>query len=325
MEQEIQQQSSNKQGRGQKQHVFLRMKHEELMKNRSYAKTIKAAWKVFNNNFATIFRHLWVYALALAGIIALYVMTAMRISSEPVSISAIITFAFLFILLIGVSAVFAGRADMLINPKSFLWNIGRVLKLYLLELVVMFIIGAIVATILLLCLPEQAQLSTQPQDIVSQQHAAMNVLKAISVLTVSGIVISLLLLPFVYVSMKYIADTETSLLKIVWSGYKTGMRYWGYIFLTFLIAVIAVFIPSLLISLPNTILNIAVGINDHGVTNGDPSGLPSYINVLSFSTALVTYFLLAFITVFNLFMAYYLYGTIETRQQERDTLTDISL
>ena len=324
MEQEILQQTSQQRPQKQEQHVFLQMKYEELMKNRSYAKTIKAAWKAFIENFKTIFRHIWPYAIGLAFVSALYVLNTVKLTSNNIDIIALITLFFTFILLLLVSVVFAGRADMLINPKSFLWNIGRAFKLFVFEGIVLILFGAILILIAYMCSPDNTkdlsalhQAGPSMQDIVLQQNETISAMKTGAIIMATSFAFTLLLLPFVYVSLKYIIDTETRILKIFWSGYKIGLRYWGYIFLTMLVTFIIVLFPSVLISLPTSLLNLAIHFNEAGVANGDPNAIPSYIGILTFITAFISYFLLAFISIFCLFIGYYVYGTIETRQQER--------
>jgi hypothetical protein len=97
-----------------------------------------------------------------------------------------------------------------------------------------------------------------------------------------------------------------------------GWRYWGFIFITLLLAALCaavcmffVSIPMLIISMANTLSAIGVGYM------GDPSGLPSYFSVLQYVVVALSSFICLYVYVFVIFVCYFMYGSIETREKER--------
>ena len=62
----------------------------------------------------------------------------------------------------------------------------------------------------------------------------------------------------------------------------------------------------------------------NGVAMGDPSGLPSSFPWLVYAVFAATYFVLTFVIVYVVFVCYYMYGTIEKREEERKAAHEIS-
>jgi hypothetical protein len=73
-----------------------------------------------------------------------------------------------------------------------------------------------------------------------------------------------------------------------------------------------------IISLPLIILFTAYGISLQGVLQGDEAGLPGYFHILAYGVSVVVYFVYYIMTIFALFVAYYIYGSIKAKEQEKD-------
>ncbi|MCR4852969.1 MAG: hypothetical protein K5893_05210 [Prevotella sp.] len=297
--------------------VFQQMKLDELEKNRGYATTIKTAWSAFFNNFKTIFKHVWPYSIVFSLAAAFYVMQTLKLAATELATSDIVIIAASYILLLLVTFIFTGRVYMLVNDKPLGWNVFRAFKLFLAELVVVLVLSVIVAGIALIASPSAESLSEVPQNAMQIEQTRMAFVKTFSIVMVLSLFLLLLLLPYVYAASKYMIDTKSKLVSLIWKGYKTGLRHWGYIFLTLLLTTICLFFVMLILGLPLGVLNTAVRVDELGVASGDPSGMPCSIGTLTFFTAAITFFCYSFITVFSVFVAYYLYGSIERRVKER--------
>ena len=133
-------------------------------------------------------------------------------------------------------------------------------------------------------------------------------------------ILSLLLLPIVYVYIKYFVETDTHFHKILFKDLKTGMKHWGYIFLTLLVVSICISVIGLIISLPLIILFTAFGFSLHGVMQGDDPGIPGYFTTLAYGVSVIAYFIYAILMLFIIFVSYYIYGSIEAKEQEKRNL-----
>ena len=98
------------------------------------------------------------------------------------------------------------------------------------------------------------------------------------------VVTAALALPLMHVLMKYIMEPPCSFWKTLRKHYSSGMRHWGMLFLVFFVSTLTVQLVQLVVMLPAHILNIASQTAYLGLLKGDPLGMPSYINTLTFVT-----------------------------------------
>ncbi len=134
------------------------------------------------------------------------------------------------------------------------------------------------------------------------------------------ILLGLLYFPMLYVFMKYMMNKGKSFFPLLRPSYATGLRHWGHIFTTCLIGGLIVCVLAGICCLPAIILAYAHWISQEGVLNGDPLGMPDYINSLSFITYFLTGFVLVYLCMPILLIVYYMYGSIETYEQEKNKL-----
>lgn len=156
--------------------------------------------------------------------------------------------------------------------------------------------------------------------IVGMAYAAFKFLSlytAIGATALGSLVILCLLLPLAYVTMRYILNDGIGFWKQLRIGYGVGMHRWGFIFIVVLIAVIVELLLMTLLSLPATILSIANTQSMLGVAMGDPYALPSYMPALAAGTFLIIGFLQAYVILSVLFPIYYMYGSIDAQEQEK--------
>ena len=140
---------------------------------------------------------------------------------------------------------------------------------------------------------------------------------AIGAISLAGLVILCLLLPLTYITMRYILNDGMGFWKQFKIGYGVGMRRWGFIFIVVLVACIVELLLLMLLSLPATILSIANTQSMFGVAMGDPYALPSYMPALAAGTFLIIGFLQAYVMLSVLFPIYYMYGSIDAQEQEK--------
>lgn len=127
-----------------------------------------------------------------------------------------------------------------------------------------------------------------------------------------------LILPIYYVIMKYVLTPGQSFWPSLWSSYKRGLRYWGSTFLVFFVSMLLVALISVVVMTPASILSIANMQAHQGLLMGDPLGMPSYMLPLTFSTLTLTFFIEFYVVLIVLVHFYYIYGSIETKETERE-------
>ena len=298
---------------------------EELIKSRGYRATIKAAYNLFTENYKVILRHVWPYALALAVILGFFILNQFKTLGQMPSLGNLLVASALMIITIAAEIAFYSKAMMLLNKQSFTWNILRFVKatlwLILLMVVLSLIVGGIAAAFGYFSTgATDAAGIPQTDPMILMQQQQMLYVKRMMVAMVVMTVLSLLLLPIVYVYMKYFVESDSHFHKIFFKGWKTGMKHWGYIFLTLLVVTICVGVVSLIISLPLIILFTAYGFSIQGVALGDDPGIPGYFTTLAYGVSVVAYFIYAILMLFIMFVSYYIYGSIEAKEQEKRNL-----
>ena len=127
-----------------------------------------------------------------------------------------------------------------------------------------------------------------------------------------------LILPINYVVMKYVMTPEHSFWSSLWSDYKRGLRYWGSTFLVFFVSMLLITLVSIIVMTPAIILTLANIQAQHGLMIGDPLGMPSYILPLMFGTLTLTHFIEFYVVLVVVVHFYYIYGSIETKETERE-------
>ena len=139
------------------------------------------------------------------------------------------------------------------------------------------------------------------------------------------LVLAALLLPLVYPSMRYLSTRDTRLFDLLVPGFRQGFRYWGGIFaVLFVVLLIAVIFLSITM-LPATVLTVASMKSLAGVMMGDPQGMPSYMGWLSFLVFTLSGFIQSYVILATLFPAYYMAGSIEQQEIQRNEKTKNTL
>ena len=118
--------------------------------------------------------------------------------------------------------------------------------------------------------------------------------------------------------MKYLMEAPCSYWHTLSTSYSRGMRHWGSLFVVFFVSTLLVEIAAFIIMLPAHILNIANQQAQMGVLIGDPLGMPSYMTTLTFITFMLCCFMEFYVSQVMLVHNYYIYGAIESKEQENE-------
>jgi hypothetical protein len=141
---------------------------------------------------------------------------------------------------------------------------------------------------------------------------------ALGSIAVVGLLAFVFTLPLTYTNMRYILNDGIGYWSNLFSHYGKGMRRWGFIFLVVFMATLIGCVCYLFTSFPAIILSIAGNEANKGFLYGDPYGLPSYIGWLSALVFLLIGFIQAYVMLSFLFPVYYMYGSIEAHEQEKN-------
>ena len=279
-------------------------KDDILLKVRSSRGCISAGYRLYTGHFKHIFRYSWLAALIYAVFCSVGgAMMIMMPRMMPITAA----------ILIIVECMFASYGFSVLKQHQTFGNILRPAKWFSLDTHIfvrtikcwlcLFIIYLIASII-----------------IVGIGFAAFKFLSlytAIGAAAVGALVIMCLLLPLTYITMRYILNDGIGFWKQLKIGYGVGMRRWGFIFIVVLVAVIVELLLLMLLSLPAIILSIANTQSMFGVAMGDPYALPSYMPALAAGTFLIIGFLQAYVMLSVLFPIYYMYGSIDAQEQEK--------
>ena len=146
----------------------------------------------------------------------------------------------------------------------------------------------------------------------------MKSMVTIGLSAVVALLMMALLLPFIYPTMRYVTTRDTKLFNILGSGYRQGLRYWGYIFAVLFVVTIIAAIALVITMLPAIILLTANMKAEAGSIVGDPLGMPSYMNWLSLIVFTLSGFIQTYILLGTLTPLYYMAGSIEQQEIQRN-------
>ena len=141
--------------------------------------------------------------------------------------------------------------------------------------------------------------------------AGLVALGVLSLLFVAAIV------PLGYPLTKYMLTPTARLFPTLASAYPVGLRHWGDLFVVQLITAIVCMVLVFATELPAVILTMANVSSQMGTLTGDPTGMPEYMGWLTVVVCCIAGFIQAYVHMSALFPLYYLYGSIETQENER--------
>lgn len=261
------------------------------------------------DNIRSIFSRTWIYCLVLALASAAYL--SLYIHAMLYGNTTWLTVALCAVSLITLCAEIAyyARAMSVVNGQPMKWNIKRCTILAACYIAFCVIIAFVYAAVFY-----GVTMAKQPATLY-------DMMPTFYILGGVSIVIYLLFLPFIYVGMKYLVETDSKLEKIIFKSYMTGLRHWGLIFTALFLATLCAIICAVLVSAPMFIVLAANSLSVYGVNFiGDPTGLPSYFTAIQLVVYALTFFIWAYINIFIIFVCYFLYGSITTREKEKNEM-----
>lgn len=283
------------------------LKHEFLNKSRSYTACISASHKMLFNNIRVIFRHTWLYTLLLSMSIALLSTFYIKpFTDGGYSYLSYLCLVALLVLTACFQVGYVSRVFMLLDHHSMKWNVIRCIRLFLLYFCISVVVSALQCGLACLIVGMDASFTVE------------RMLAVLGAFIGSSLFFACVLLPYIYVSVKYMMEPNCRLSKLLFKAYKTGWHYWGFIFITLLLAMLCVVVCMFFVSIPMFIITMANSLSALGVGYmNDPSGLPSYFDILQYVVVALSSFICLYINVFTIFVCYFMYGSIETREKER--------
>lgn len=283
------------------------IKNIGLYKSRGYTACISTAFNTFAHNLKTIFLHTWWSALAVAVVSSFYVSATVDVAANGLNAGNAACLSVGAVLSLCATVALYARAATLVNGRKMGWNAMRLTRLMLLTLVFYIVVGIVLGLV---------------SELIVSGDTAEQSLAAIPVASITvnagTLVICLLTLPYLYVFFKYLSEPEARLRRLLLKGYRTGLRHWGFIFTTVFLTYLCVAVCAVILALPAVIIMAARTVSIAGVTTlGDPSGLPAYFDALQFGLFTLAMFIWSYISIAVLFVYFFVYGSIETREKER--------
>ena len=281
-----------------------KQKDDTLLKVRSSRGCISAGYRLFTGHFKHIFRYSWVAALIYALFCSVGgAMMVMVPNMTPITGIVILIVECLFASY-GFSVLKQHQTfDNIVRPAKWFsidtHIFGRTVKCWLWIIVIYILVFAIIGG----------------ASFVATKY--LQLYTAIGAVSLVSLIIICLLLPIAYIATRYILNDGIGFWKQFRIGYGVGMRHWGFIFIVVLIAAIVEVFLMMLLSLPAIILSMANTQSTLGVAMGDPYALPAYMPALAAGTFLIIGFLQAYVMLSVLFPIYYMYGSIDAQEQEK--------
>lgn len=274
----------------------------ELFKNRSVGSCLNDAFDLFRTNFKTLFRRLWLSAVVLSLLLAATILLGLQ---NPSNVAGSVSLIILYLLDIAGYVWFYSIIISLLNGKSVKMNLPRASRLALL------LIGVFVLVTLIFAIAFAGNMVSVMNPEKVQTASVKLAVGTMAFL----IVLAVACLPFAYSAMKYCIETESKVWSIFKKPYVTGLRHWGYLFLTALLTEIISAVISMVISLPLYVILFCYYANSNGMSFGDPSGLSAGFGILAFLTAAVCSFVDLFVRPWLTFTFFYAYGSIEEKEK----------
>jgi hypothetical protein len=145
----------------------------------------------------------------------------------------------------------------------------------------------------------------------------LGTITGLALLCVMGLIIFALSVPLAFSITKYILTPKVSFFHNLAQTYGIGLRHWGGLFVVTLTTQIITLVFSFATELPAFILGMANMSSQMGTLQGDPAGMPGYMGWMTFIVLSIAGFVQAYILLASMFPFYYLYGSIETQENER--------
>lgn len=283
----------------------------QLYKSRSYKACVTDAHKMFYKNIKTIFRNTWLASLIVAVTTAIYMYFYTEIATADSINSFPLGFTLSLIAMVCAFIVFTAKVMTLLNKQPMILNLKKGFKAVICTCIIYLIIFCLTFFVY--------------YNVTNGTMTFTNVDQLMNfTLYSAAICITMMFLtqPLIYSFMKYFMEKECKLYQAFTKYYIRGLRHYGFIFITWFITFLISFTFITIVSTPITIVHMARNMSMHGIKElGDPTGLPSYFELLAAGSTTVSIFISLYITIVTLFIFTLIYGSVETRIKEKQEFT----
>lgn len=281
-----------------------------FLKYRSGTGCIKAAYDWCMQNYKYVLHRTWLSAVASALVISVFFGLSIYLDNQP-EIKNIILLPILPVLMVVVSWFYIEVLSC-INGWLRKLNAVKFIKLLLLYF------GAEIVLILLFAMFFFTMATSM--KLFDGLGFAFGFIAVMCILVIAML---LLMVPFGYSVPRYFMVEEAPLFSIFGKNYRIGMRHYGFIFSTLLLFFLLFYSLALIAYLPVLMSVVASVINSVGMSVGDPSGIPLSALAYIIPATFVSYLVVIFLSIFMNVGQFYIYGSVEAREQVRLGNTDI--
>ncbi len=311
-----------------------------LMKARSYRSILAEGYRLYNENFRKLFKASWlmaiIYALCCGAfgtltsiklpeltVVLIHQLTAAQDIHSDTAQQYVISMTCITALLILAIATMSLATATILNKLKEHKETGTIsappswLKTSP-NMMVRSLKGSFL-TLLILLIPLLLFIGLIAVADGMKPQFVMHHLTTVSVtFFICSIIVALLSPSLFYVLMKYLMEAPCGYWKTLTNNYGRGMRHWGSLFLVFFVSFLLISLIGFVVMLPAYILNYANQLAHQGLLIGDPLGMPTYMTALTFATFALCNFIQFYVSQVMLVHNYYIYGSIETQETERE-------
>lgn len=281
----------------------------EVYKNRSISGCIKTALLLFITHISAIFKALWMPAVACSAILGtlLYCVgetftTAKDLTTFPIHIAAL--------LVVSIACFIWFQASLLayLNSLSKTTNLLKAAVIFLFH----FLFVAFTATIL--------YFSPKGVDFLASLLPVNPIIKTV----ISGIIfiylpllIGLFYITWIQPLHHYAMTQKEAFFIVIKQQYAAGLQHIGFWMGVSFLAGLLYMLVQWLMAMPINILLLAKLQSLNGELMGDPSGLPTYFNIMTWVVMVLVTFISLFAITWLHLVFYLAYGSIVTKMEGR--------
>ena len=300
------------------------------MKQRSAAACIHEGFAFIGRHLRALLYSTWAYLLLTAALLAPYLIIFFNTLSVPqgyeLKTSVLVIMYLLYVLYNLSMQLLIGRVFHLFREYRDHGIVPRLKPFQELKTTCKMALRSFIFSVWIMILSAPG---LQLMDLVIQwipmPQGTLSLTLFIIGLVLVCVLVVICLLPLVFTYYKYVLDGEP-FLQMVGKSYKQGSHYKGRMIAAILLSTILLSVILAFLMLPMLILSVASSLSNIGQMMGDPSGLPSYFQLLMGVTFFLSLAILIYVSFASYTTMFYVYGSIEAQEKERDTyLTQTSL
>lgn len=285
----------------------MELKQSPVYKNHGYRASISAAFSMLYDNIKLILSKTWmyaaIYALLLGVCSVVMPVTPYGYADIAGNTLKMLCISGMPLLLVAAQLFFHSSITVLLTGRAMKWNLLRNLKAAAGIFFTVSVVAVLMTTAVFMVL----------KQVVPEDSALIAAVVSVSCLV---LIMVILVIPFVYGMMRYIMEPDARLRSIFTTYYVAGMRHWGYLFAVMVTVAVIAFVSLYIMSLPAIVLSIAENTAMAGVYEyGDELSLSAYFPYMKFFTTVITSYVSLYISIAVIFAAYYVYGSINVREE----------